>query len=111
MLLLDDGHCFREQVLSFCSRVSAADAGYRATSLATLVQMAAGGAGVTLLPSIALSVENRRNALHVRPIAPNAPTRTLALVWRKSSALTATLRHVGETLRSAYKALSKQQHD
>jgi LysR family transcriptional regulator, hydrogen peroxide-inducible genes activator len=105
VLLLDDGHCFRDQALSFCARAGAAEAGYRATSLATLVQMAAGGAGVTLLPTLAVALENRRDALRVRPFAPRAPSRTVALVWRKGSALETTIRAVGETLRSAYAAL------
>jgi LysR family hydrogen peroxide-inducible transcriptional activator len=106
VLLLDDGHCFRDQALSFCARTGAEEASYRATSLATLVQMAAGGAGVTLLPSLAVDIENRRDALRVRPFAPRVPSRTLALAWRKGSALAATLQHVGETLAQAYAALA-----
>jgi LysR family hydrogen peroxide-inducible transcriptional activator len=102
VLLLDDGHCFRDQALSFCARAGAEEASYRATSLATLVQMAAGGAGVTLLPSLAVDLENRRDALRVRPFAPKAPFRTLALVWRRNSALETTLKPVGEALRAAY---------
>jgi LysR family transcriptional regulator, hydrogen peroxide-inducible genes activator len=105
VLLLDDGHCFRDQALSFCSRTGAEEVGYRATSLATLVQMAAGGAGVTLLPGLAVGLENRRDALWVRPFAPKAPARTLALVWRRNSALETTLKPVGETLRAAYAGL------
>ena len=50
VLLLDDGHCFRDQALSFCARADARELGFRATSLSTLAQMVAGGAGVTLLP-------------------------------------------------------------
>jgi LysR family hydrogen peroxide-inducible transcriptional activator len=108
VLVLDDGHCFRKQVLTFCSRTGAEEASYRATSLATLVQIAAGEGGITLLPSLALKVENRRHSLHVRPFAPKPPFRTLALVWRRNSALEATLRPVGETLRSAYTDLQAQ---
>jgi LysR family hydrogen peroxide-inducible transcriptional activator len=105
VLLLDDGHCFRDQALSFCARAGAEEAGYRATSLATLVQMAAGGTGVTLLPGLAVEVENRRQALRVRPFAGKPPARTVALVWRKGSALETTIQAVGETLRGAYGAL------
>jgi LysR family hydrogen peroxide-inducible transcriptional activator len=105
VLFLDDGHCFRDQALAFCSRSGAEEAGYRATSLATLVQMAAGGAGVTLLPSLALGVENRRHALEVRPFGTRAPYRTLALVWRKGAAVEPALRAVGETLREGYAKL------
>jgi LysR family hydrogen peroxide-inducible transcriptional activator len=106
VLLLDDGHCFREQALSFCTRAGAEEASYRATSLATLVQIAAGGAGVTLLPSLAVGLENRRDALAVRDFAPKAPGRTLALVWRRGSAREATLKPIGETLRAAYARLT-----
>lgn len=106
VLLLDDGHCFREQALSFCTRTGAEEASYRATSLGTLVQMAAGGAGVTLLPSLAVDIENRRDALRVRPFAAKVPSRTVALAWRKGSALETTLQAVGETLQGAYEALT-----
>jgi LysR family hydrogen peroxide-inducible transcriptional activator len=107
VLLLDDGHCFRKQVLSFCSRSGADEAGYRATSLATLVQMTAGGVGVTLLPSLALPVENRHKVLHVRTFAPKAPSRTLALCWRRGAALAATLEPVGETMHKVYEAMAR----
>jgi LysR family hydrogen peroxide-inducible transcriptional activator len=106
VLLLDEGHCFRRQVLSFCERVGVEEAGFRATSLATLVQMTAGGEGVTLLPTLAVAVENRLGSLVVRRFAPKAPARTLALCWRTGSALAPTLDPVGQTLRKAYAALA-----
>jgi LysR family hydrogen peroxide-inducible transcriptional activator len=102
VLLLDDGHCFRDQALAFCSRSGAEESDYRATSLPTLVQMAASGGGVTLLPSLAVELENRRHSLQVRPFAPKAPGRTLALVWRKTTALTTVLTALAETLRQEY---------
>lgn len=102
VLLLDDGHCFRDQVLSFCARAGIEEASYRATSLPTLVQMAAGGAGVTVLPSMAVDVENRHRALAIRPFAPKAPARTIALVWRKKSALEVALSAVGAVLRERF---------
>lgn len=109
VLLLDDGHCFREQALQVCTRAGAEESEFRATSLSTLVQMAASGAGVTLLPTLALPLENRRHALQVRPFAPKAPGRTLALVYRKGSALEQPLRAVGETLNAEYARLSQRQ--
>lgn len=102
ILLLDDGHCFRSQVLAYCARAGADEVGYRATSLQTLVQMVAAGGAVTLLPTLALPVENRRHALRVRPFASKAPFRTIVLAWRPGSALATTLRTIGDTLRSAY---------
>jgi LysR family hydrogen peroxide-inducible transcriptional activator len=109
VLLLDDGHCFRDQALSFCERAGAEEAGYRATSLATLVQMAASGSYVTLLPTLAVPVENRRRTLRTRPFAPKAPGRTLALVYRRHAALEATLRSVGAVLHEAYQKLPGMQ--
>jgi LysR family hydrogen peroxide-inducible transcriptional activator len=102
VLLLDDGHCFREQALSFCARVGAEEADYRATSLATLVQMVAGGAGVTLLPRLAIAVENRTGALSLRTFAGKPPSRTLALVYRRGAAREATLKQVGQAMSRAY---------
>ena len=62
IFLLDEGHCFRDQALQLCARAGAHETGFRATSLATLVQMVSASGGVTLLPSIALPVENRRGS-------------------------------------------------
>ncbi len=85
VLLLDEGHCFREQALSLCAKAQADVASFRATSLATLAQMVSSGAGITLLPALAVPVENRRGQLEVRPFAKPVPRRTIVLVWRKSS--------------------------
>lgn len=85
VLLLDDGHCFREQALAVCRRTGAEEASVRATSISTLAQMVAGGAGVTLLPSISIATENRARGLVIREFGPRGPARTLALVWRKTS--------------------------
>ncbi|MGE5345191.1 MAG: LysR substrate-binding domain-containing protein, partial [Acidithiobacillales bacterium] len=83
VLLLDDGHCFREQALEYCSKAKARELEFRATSLSTLAQMVAGGAGVTLLPRLAVATEAPRAGLRVRPFAEPSPRRTIALVWRK----------------------------
>jgi LysR family transcriptional regulator, hydrogen peroxide-inducible genes activator len=101
VLLLDDGHCFREQVLNLCTRARAKQMTFRATSLSTLVQMASAGTGVTLLPSMALPVENRRSQLRVRTFAPPGPARTLALAWRRGSVFRMPLNRVAETIRAA----------
>lgn len=99
ILLLDEGHCLREQALEFCTATQARELEFRATSLPTLVQMVAAGAGVTLLPALALPTESKRAALAIRRFAPPAPHRTLALVWRPGSALAPALRKVAEVLR------------
>lgn len=101
VLLLDDGHCFRDQALLLCARVGAHEAGFRATSLATLVQMASAGRGVTLLPSIALPVENRRGQLVTRAFETPGPGRTIALAWRRVAALAEPLRRLAASMREA----------
>jgi LysR family transcriptional regulator, hydrogen peroxide-inducible genes activator len=102
VLLLDDGHCLRDQALSYCSRVRAHEADFRATSLSTLAQMVSAGAGVTLLPRLALPTENARGKLAVRRFTEPAPHRTLALAWRKGSPLGPALRRLATTIRDAY---------
>src|SRR4030095_10642341 len=75
MLLLDDGHCFRDQVLEYCSGSKMEELGFRATSLSTLSQMVSSGAGITLLPSIAVPTEVNRSQLAIRPFTRPAPFR------------------------------------
>lgn len=102
LLLLDEGHCFRQQALEVCATARAHEGEFRATSLSTLVQMVAGGAGITLLPAIAVEAETRRARLHVRALSMPGAQRTLALVWRKKSPLEPTLRAVAAVMRDAY---------
>ena len=75
--------------------------GFRATSLPTLAQMVAAGAGVTLLPALAVATESRRAPLVIRPLAERA-FRTLGLVWRPTSPLAPALRTLAVTMRAAY---------
>lgn len=100
VLLLDEGHCFRDQALEICAGASAREVGFRATSLTTLAQMVAGGAGITLLPELSLSVENRRGELAVRRFVRPAPRRTIVLAWRKQSPLGTALRQIALLLRT-----------
>lgn len=104
VLLLEDGHCFREQALGLCAGTGAREVGYRATSLSTLVQMVSASSGVTLLPAMALPVENRRGQLRVRTFARPVPGRTLVLAWRRGSAVRTTLEQVAKTVREALAA-------
>jgi LysR family hydrogen peroxide-inducible transcriptional activator len=106
VLLLDDGHCFRDQALEICGRAKARELEFRATSLSTLVQMVAGGAGVTLLPALSVPTEIQRADLRVRPFAGTAPHRTIALVWRRRSPLAQALQQVSAVIRAAYPAAS-----
>jgi LysR family hydrogen peroxide-inducible transcriptional activator len=102
LLLLDDGHCFREQALEACSGARAREGEFRATSLSTLVQMVSGGAGITLIPTLAVAAEAKRARLHVRPLAAPSAHRTVALIWRKGSSIEAALRAIAALLREAY---------
>ncbi len=88
MLLLDDGHCLRDQTLDLCRSVDSApmSSDTRATSLATVVQCVAGGLGVTLVPRSAVHVETGRGALGIGEFADPKPGRTMGLVHRASSA-------------------------
>jgi LysR family hydrogen peroxide-inducible transcriptional activator len=101
LLLLEDGHCFRDQALALCGGAGAREGDLRATGLSTLVQMVAARGGATLLPSLALAVENRRGQLRVRPFVAPAPSRTLVLAWRKGAARRHALEAVGAQLRTA----------
>jgi LysR family transcriptional regulator, hydrogen peroxide-inducible genes activator len=88
LLLLEDGHCLRDQALAVCSRAGVREQqDFRATSLETLRQMVATGAGVTLLPELAGSGAYRgARGVALRPFVRPAPQRHIGAVWRKSSA-------------------------
>ena len=104
VLLLEDGHCLRSQALALCAKNGARELGLRATSLSTLVQMVAGSEAVTLLPDLAVSVENRRAQLEIRPFSGPIPARTIVLVWRPQSPFADAFRQTAATLRAAHGA-------
>ncbi|HLW23355.1 MAG TPA: LysR substrate-binding domain-containing protein [Steroidobacteraceae bacterium] len=93
LLLLEDGHCLRDQALEVCSRVDVREAeDFRATSLETLRQMVIAGLGLTLMPELAVeSPFGSQRGLVVREFAKPAPARTVGAVWRKSSTRTAAI--------------------
>lgn len=102
VLLLEDGHCLRNQALALCSRASARETDLRATSLATLVQMVSSGAGITLLPRIAVDVENRRGQLAIRPLSvQRGSSREICLAWRRAAPLGGALRELAKAMASA----------
>jgi LysR family transcriptional regulator, hydrogen peroxide-inducible genes activator len=88
LLLLEEGHCLRDQALEVCSRAGVRDAqDFRATSLETLRQMVASGAGVTLLPQLAVRGAYRSaRGVVLRPFTRPTPVRHIGALWRKSSA-------------------------
>ncbi len=87
VLLLEDGHCLRDQVLTLCKSVRANEVDdFRATSLNTLVRMVVGGIGITLLPSIAVPAEvHGQDRIALLPFARGAFSRTIGIAWRRSS--------------------------
>lgn len=87
LLLLEDGHCLRDQALEVCNRIDIKESGdYRATSLETLRQMVAANLGVTLLPELAVRGPfGSGHGLIVKPFARPSPSRTVGAVWRRSS--------------------------
>ena len=87
LLLLEDGHCLRDQALEVCSRIDIREAeDFRATSLETLRQMVVAGLGITLLPETAVeSPFGSQRGLTIRQFTKPAPTRTVGAIWRKSS--------------------------
>lgn len=89
LLLLEDGHCLRDQALEVCQLAGARErSGFRATSLETLRQMVAAGVGITLLPALAVKPPVAPSpAIHLLEFRGRAPSRRVAMVWRKSSAI------------------------
>ncbi len=89
LLLLEDGHCLRDQALEVCRMAGAGERqGFRATSLETLRQMVAANVGVTLLPVLAVQPPIAPTAnVHLTPFRSHAPSRRIAMFWRSSSAL------------------------
>ena len=105
LLLLEDGHCLRDQALAACELEGARrNAGFNGTSLHTLAQMVANGLGVTLMPQMALDAGILRGLdVTVRPLTGAVPHRRIGLVWRRSSARTETFRALAEALREELK--------
>jgi LysR family transcriptional regulator, hydrogen peroxide-inducible genes activator len=86
LLLLEEGHCLRDQALSFCGMKQVQNLNtFGTTSLSTLVQMVANGFGVTLLPKMSLETEAARGDVQLLAFAPPEPSRKIGLVWRRSS--------------------------
>jgi LysR family transcriptional regulator, hydrogen peroxide-inducible genes activator len=100
LLLLEEGHCLRDQALSFCNLKQAHNPGtFGTSSLSTLVQMVAGGFGVTLLPRMCLAVEAGRRDIRLVEFAPPRPSRKIGLAWRKSSPRPRDFRALGTMVR------------
>jgi LysR family hydrogen peroxide-inducible transcriptional activator len=102
LLLLEDGHCLRDQALELCQLAGAGEkVGFRATSLETLRQMVAANVGITLLPTLAIKPPVARTGnVKLLQFSGHAPSRRIALVWRKSSSLGPFLERFADVIRS-----------
>lgn len=102
LLLLEDGHCLRDQALEVCTLAGAGEKdGFRATSLETLRQMVAAGVGITLLPMLAVKPPvSASEDIRLLNFKNPPPTRRIAMVWRKSSAMGSFLHQLADVLRS-----------
>lgn len=102
LLLLEEGHCFRDQALSFCNiRSNVAREGLDGSNLSTLVQMVGAGIGVTLIPDMAVEVETRSAPVAVARFPQAKPKRMIGMVWRKASPLADQLTGLAEVVRGA----------
>lgn len=102
LLLLEEGHCFRDQALSFCAlRNTLPREGLDGSSLSTLVQMVGAGIGVTLIPEMAVPVETRSASVDIAAMGAPHPKRTVGMIWRKSSALSEKLKGIAALVRDA----------
>lgn len=109
LLLLEEGHCFRDQALSFCNIHSALPRELLdGSSLSTLVQMVSAGIGVTLIPEMAVGVETRSASVSVAHFQSVQPSRTIGMIWRKTSPLAQQFLKVSEIVRQSADAMRKQ---
>lgn len=99
LLLLEEGHCFRDQALSFCRlQGSPPREVLDASSLSTLVQMVGAGIGVTLVPEMAVAVETRSASVSVARFPDPEPSRTIGMVWRRTNPLARQLTEMADAV-------------
>jgi len=110
LLLLEEGHCFRDQALSFCNMHAARSRELLdGSSLSTLVQMVGAGIGVTLIPEMAVAVETRSASVSVAHFPNPQPSRTIGMIWRRMSPLDKHLLQIAEVVRHAADAVRDPQ--
>ena len=109
LLLLEEGHCFREQALSFC-RIGQARPReiMEGSSLSTLVQMVGAGIGVTLIPEMAVPIETRSAQVSIARFQSPRPSRTIGMIWRNSTPLVRQLMEIGEVIRKSAGSVQRQ---
>ena len=103
LLLLEEGHCLRDQALTYCSlqQVSTVNT-FGVSSLSTIVEMVAAGYGITLLPEMCLNVEARGREIGLTRFVDPEPHRTVGLAWRSTSPRVADFRELGRLIKLAW---------
>ncbi|MCR4524488.1 MULTISPECIES: hydrogen peroxide-inducible genes activator [Bosea] len=110
LLLLEEGHCFRDQALAFCNMTSGlAQDPMEGSSLATLVRMVGAGMGVTLIPEMAIAAETSAVEVSIARLAEPRPARRIGLVWRRTNPLAQHFTEVGDIVREEHAMLRR--HD
>jgi LysR family transcriptional regulator, hydrogen peroxide-inducible genes activator len=106
LLLLEEGHCFRDQALSFCAMQPGSPRELLdGSSLSTLVQMVNAGIGVTLIPEMAVPVETRSADVALTRFGDPQPSRTIGMIWRRTSPLAGQLSQIAEIVRRSAEAM------
>lgn len=108
LLLLDEGHCLREQAQELCGAPDAQDRSFRATSLGALLQMVAAGQGLTLLPGTALVTPGPALPLETRPLRAGGAERIVRMVWRKTSPVAAIVSALAEAMTAPCRAVEER---
>jgi LysR family hydrogen peroxide-inducible transcriptional activator len=109
LLLLEEGHCFRDQALAFCNIRSVLTRELLdGSSLSTLVQMVGAGIGVTLIPEMAVAMETRSASVPIARFRSPRPSRTIGMIWRKTSPLVKQLLQISEVVRDSAASLREQ---
>lgn len=109
LLLLEEGHCFRDQALAFCNVKSVLTRELLdGSSLSTLVQMVGAGIGITLIPEMAVAMETRTASVSVARFKSPQPSRTVGMIWRRTSPLVAQLLQISEVVRGSAEMLRKR---
>jgi LysR family hydrogen peroxide-inducible transcriptional activator len=105
LLLLEEGHCFRDQALSFCRTASAMPRNMmEGSTLSTLVQMVGADIGVTLIPDMAVPIETRSAPVAVARLPEPRPSRTVGMIWRQTNPFADQLQAIAGLVRDAWKA-------
>ncbi|MEP1696539.1 MAG: LysR substrate-binding domain-containing protein [Paracoccaceae bacterium] len=102
LLMLEEGHCFRDQALAFCNLSAPTPReGLDGSSLSTLVQMVGAGLGMTLIPEMAVYDEAKSAAVAVQPLGQGQPSRSVGMIWRSSTPLADQFEEVAKLVKAA----------